>query len=487
MHVPISHHPIESLSKFYENKLELMLKRQSASSDEAIATYQSKYGREPPPGFAAWFEYAKSHDSVIIDDFDSIEESLRPLRSLSASQLQEAINSAVSTNTRLWHCSVHDGAFDEKGCDWMGKEVAEILADVNEPLPNAGILLNALDEPRVLPDFGENMSVRWIDESRRSSWDRVAKYCDNDTQPVANFNDAERIVTGLPLPFVWSTEEAKNLCRHPEYATMHGFFQSPTTLLFTETRAPIFSPAKPSTFADILYPPPYYMGEYDGGKYQEKDDMEWKAKRPQLYWAGSTTGSYAADDHWRDHHRQRFVARVNQLMNGSATFLNEAEPENWETFHSEEIFSQLYDAKFTAVIQCNAAQCTQENDFFHPSSREGTAAGFGYRFIFDIDGNSFSGRFYTLLLSRSVILKQTIFKEWHDERLMPWIHYIPVSLDMGELPEIMRYLALTRKGSELAEKIAETGRNWTRRALRKEDAGIYMYRLLLELGRLINE
>jgi hypothetical protein len=57
---------------------------------------------------------------------------------------------------------------------------------------------------------------------------------------------------------------------------------------------------------------------------------------------------------------------------------------------------------------------------------------------------------------------------------------------MGELPELMRYLALTEEGNQIAKEIADAGREWLGKALRKEDAGIYMYRLLLELGRLLN-
>lgn len=88
--------------------------------------------------------------------------------------------------------------------------------------------------------------------------------------------------------------------------------------------------------------------------------------------------------------------------------------------------------KFTAVIQCDPGQCAEESQYFELSDREGPNEGFKYKFIFDLDGNSFSGGYYTLLASRSVIFKQTIFKEWHDDRLIPWVHYIPVSLDMGE-------------------------------------------------------
>jgi len=63
-----------------------------------------------------------------------------------------------------------------------------------------------------------------------------------------------------------------------------------------------------------------------------------------------------------------------------------------------------------------------------------------------------------LLGSRSVVLKQTLFKEWHDDRLVPWVHYVPVSLEMKELPKTMRYLVMTKKGAAVSMRIAEQGR-----------------------------
>jgi hypothetical protein len=84
------------------------------------------------------------------------------------------------------------------------------------------------------------------------------------------------------------------------------------------------------------------------------------------------------------------------------------------------------------------------------------------------------------------VLKQTILREWHDERLIPWVHYIPVSLSMDELPEIMRYLTSHEDGKRRAKEIADAGREWHGKALRGEDFTIYLYRLMLELARIMD-
>lgn len=102
----------------------------------------------------------------------------------------------------------------------------------------------------------------------------------------------------------------------------------------------------------------------------------------------------------------------------------------------------------------------------------------------DIDGNAFTERFYRLLKSNSTVFKMTMFHEWHDDRLVPWVHYVPISLEMKELPETLRFLADTERGREIAREIAEQGSTWAKKVLRAEDLRLAMWRILLEYGRL---
>ncbi|KAG8418404.1 hypothetical protein J3458_005822 [Metarhizium acridum] len=106
------------------------------------------------------------------------------------------------------------------------------------------------------------------------------------------------------------------------------------------------------------------------------------------------------------------------------------------------------------------------------------------RLVFDLDGNGISGRWYRLLASKSTPLKQTLLREWHDDHLVPWVHYVPVSQNMGELPELVAYLTSTTRGQQHAQQIAIRGAEWFQQAFRREDMSVYLYRLLLELARL---
>jgi hypothetical protein len=67
---------------------------------------------------------------------------------------------------------------------------------------------------------------------------------------------------------------------------------------------------------------------------------------------------------------------------------------------------------------------------------------------------------------------------------VPWVHYVPVSLGMMELPEIVSWLTGHERGQEMAREAAEMGQQWYSKGLREVDMAIYLYRLLLELARL---
>jgi hypothetical protein len=81
------------------------------------------------------------------------------------------------------------------------------------------------------------------------------------------------------------------------------------------------------------------------------------------------------------------------------------------------------------------------------------------------------------------VLKQTLLREWHDERLRPWVHYVPVSVGMGEVAEVVGWLLGSERGKEVGRGVAEAGREWMGRGVREVDVAVYLWRLVLELAR----
>ncbi|KAM0495723.1 hypothetical protein ACHAQF_007089 [Verticillium nonalfalfae] len=110
-----------------------------------------------------------------------------------------------------------------------------------------------------------------------------------------------------------------------------------------------------------------------------------------------------------------------------------------------------------------------------------------YRHLMDLDGAGFSGRFLPFLRSRSLVYRTGLFRTWFGERVHAWRHYVPVDVRLHELWDLLRFFGGDRGGAGLGQNIAMEGRAWAAQALRKQDMQVYMFRLLLEWARLVDD
>lgn len=496
---PRPRHPVELLHEQAQARFDALLARQSRTPAEAELEYGRRYGRKPPPGFAAWAEYALARGSPIIDDFDLISEGTRPFLGMNASEVLRLVGAGVGMRAERYSFSRGLG-FKNRG-GYHVEAMTEILGDAKENIPDVDFLVNTLDEPSVLVSEanGEDPVPQWSDISRRPIRDAVEEACrvlsNTQINSTSTHSDAAP-KHEAPRPgglFVEDVSAQKDICQHPEYHTTHGFLFSPTTLKRMSVPVPLLSQAAPSPFSDILFPAPCYAG--DANKYNESLDPAWEDKENVLYWQGSLTGGWwhSSSPAWRRAHRQRFVALAQHHdLAVEHTYLA-ASRGRYRAYRSAAFDPGLYNVSFGRAVQCDMAACDAQREAFgipEPGAVQREVAWkavYGYRFLFDIDGNSYTGRFYQLLASRGTPLKMTLFREWHDERLVPWLHYVPVSLDMEEVPELVRFLTSTPEGQEIGRRIAEAGREWFARAMAPAHQGIYLYRLLLELAWLQDE
>jgi hypothetical protein len=286
------------------------------------------------------------------------------------------------------------------------------------------------------------------------------------------------------LPFVEDVASSKDLCRHLGYNRQHGFLMCPATMMRMKDDVPILSQAAPYPFADILYPSTHYG--LKSSLYKQSQDRAWSRKKNAAYWAGSSTGGYWSRDTWRNGHRQRLATLGMNKQERNFTYLyrRHDNADDYLSYTSHHIPKFLFNVALTKVVGCaDEAVCDEQRTFFGlPRPMDSELEALRYRYVLDIDGNSYSGRFYRFLASRSVPLKVSIFREWHDERLVPWLHYIPVSQSLEELPELMMFLATNPEGQRISRRIAEAGREWYFKAVKPVHQGIYMYRLMLELA-----
>ena len=492
-----------------------LLQSQSQTLDEAVVEYRRRYKRPPPRGFDSWFNIAKSQNVVIIDNFDTITKSFEPFWGLPPSVLRDIIQEVGKDLSQVFDIKSTNGNFSSTSGDFflfgeILKQIEPYMGMLPElPVPMLVNRLHNHDLPRVviphdILDYLKHGSqlaslqplsntkfhdFRWIDLHGQPTLDTLTLSCPPDA-PIRWHRD--EAIESSGISFMTDISGSMDICSHPDLRYKHGAWsaQSGDAQMITHTPVPIFSTSRLTTHHDIIIPSPYYWNDFR--RYSPTSNESWHSKKNTLYWAGSTTGVHlggSRDWHNTPSQRHRFVELVNDLPNPRNVTLMRKTPSNkWTTYESPmSSQSHLYNVHFSQFVQCDDAACEKQKEYFEKATESLHWSHFGYRFLFDLDGNGFSGRYYRFLESNATIFKQTIFQEWHDEFITPWLHYVPVSMGMEELPELMRFFAQTEEGEKRAWEIAREGGEWARKALRREDTSAGFMRALLEYARVVDD
>lgn len=501
-------HPIENLITKGRAHFEAMNARQSRTVQEAIREYRRRYAREPPLGFDQWFALAKAHDFVLIDEFDTFMQSLEPFHGVHPSVLQKRIDKAIALEPdRLGVISFQD----------MNMTVSEGVTGLSERLMNDSwtsiipynmtVLVNEWDESMVsvpfdevsravhdakIPKFSTRKahsspvnSLPFIETGKQNGWAVTAPAC--SIHSPSRQDQCPGIQLSTPLSFIGNASLAKDVCQNCNILSNHGLLVSPGNMKIAHELVPVWSASKPSNFHDILYPSAYYIAVRDN--YDPELDSHWDQKDNKFYWVGTATGGWSTPETWPLMQRQRLVLKTSKTNIDPAQYLEELTPGKWQPrFSTMAEVSSLFATRIAEVVQCDDEACEEEKEAFgltEDTPLDPLEAAYAHKFVMDIDGNGFSGRYYRLLQSRSVVIKSTILKEWHDDRLVPWVHYVPLSTSYAELPEMARFLAETDRGLDLSERIARESTQWHNKALRDVDLQLVWLRMLLEFGRVM--
>lgn len=522
---------------------------QSSTLEGVANEYQRRYGVAPPPNFDKWFEYAVANGSPIIDDFTQINDDLLPFWGVAPKVLRDRTKHCLEIpwlgmgGIRIRGGKVNVAPGTPGSHMWMMTSMKDMIEDFAEHLPDMDFAINLNDEPRVAIPFEDMSSLHSVgmesktkllhsndrktfDRSKSAVWgdddavkgpeqrspyfedrirdqnyyDFVAPTCPPDSAARNTrwwsrkeacrgclLPHAIRVFEALENPVVSNWTSATDLCHQPDLAYLHGFLLSPAPALFTRDAFPVFSQSKTSGFADILVPSPWNYD--DKAAYDENEDMEWSKKKNIMFWRGSSSDGYAAWGSWQGFLRARFVhaaksiTRIAKLQqDGQTQVLGPDELPN---------FDVGFVSRWT---KCHRQDCQSEKDTFWGIGQDSPDKSqvpftdhWKYAHLMDLDGAGFSGRFIPFLRSKSLVYRSGLFRTWFNERVHAWRHYVPVDVRLHELWDLLSYFGIDTEGKRRAEAIAEEGRAWSRKALRREDMRVYMFRLLLEWGRLVDD
>ncbi|KAK4541698.1 hypothetical protein LTR36_007407 [Oleoguttula mirabilis] len=531
-------HPVDQLVRNAETSWMATLRQQSQSLEAAVAEYRRRYGIPPPPNFDKWYEFAKRKNVQLIDEYDTIYHSLLPFWALPPATVRARVREACGFGPNNLMCLlVRDGkaAHVEGGQEWLQQAAVGMMEQFVQYLPDMDLAFNVHDEPRVVvphdelsrlvriavteslpaalanPEpknafssrpadvknskrIAEVKTTRFNVFAHQPTWlpSRLSCSPDSPARCLDDYTCGDNLTAYAlgELGFVYNHTAFSDVCNSPSFATSHGFFDRPNAFNVVHDLFPIFSQSKMSSFQDILYPSPWYW--YGKVSYDKARDLDWKAKINSLWWRGSTTGGFSRDGGWRRQHRQLLVKKLNALDNAQILTNNkkddaEAVPE-WTAKEVPRVdYKQAMDVHFSHVGQCDPGDCDAQREFFDIAPPVDQQDAWQYRYLLDVDGNAFSGRFYAFLKSQSLTFKMAVFREWHEEWITPWVHYIPLSLRGEEALETVRYLSAEAEGKQQAERMAQSSREWADKVLRNEDFEAWFFRLLLEYGRVVDD
>ncbi|KAK0630003.1 glycosyltransferase family 90 protein [Bombardia bombarda] len=554
----LTEHPVQRLiySARVESDRWALNAAVSNSLPVAVREYKERHnGRDPPPKFDVWYRFASEHKSPILDHFTQIENDILPFWGVASDKIRADIR-RIAAEPGIALVKIQDGTPShtisaESPHQVVLDDFVDMIKAFSNHLPNMELAINLNDRPRILAPWedvnrftavgvrtglSELLSKRSQFSEDKPSFDQPLQSTDLDKALFQkNFTSvrAFREMTALTCPpgtktrsavhwdirnfcapcarpqsqgsqFLADWDKSQSLCHQSDMLRLHGFHMTSPELRPLQELLPVFSRSKTDSYSDILIPL-----RQPGNDTFVQQSGDFAMKETNLFWRGNVHRDHswpAGHELLHGGHWERLVHLVNNASGADRTTVLVPTPGTkdnsifaYEQVSTAELNALLpIDIKFSSYSACKdtAGNCDSAN------------------LIAQTD--------FTIAPPPTKDEKDETepalrHKEWHSERLMPWIHFVPVDMRFHALHSTLAYFSgiVTKKpkkpkNSEGVEKtppalllggrevvmsghmedarwIAERGKQWAAKALRREDMEVYLFRLLLEWGRLLDD
>lgn len=528
----------------------------------AVSEYKNRHhGRDPPPKFDVWYQFAKDRKSPTLDHFAQMETDILPFWGMTPERIRQGLERAAAEpdvavatilNGKLLH-TVSSPPEHKAVMDELADLVSSFAKHLPYPLEFA---VNLNDRPRVLAPWEDmKRSVRTGKQAKAMKALKTPRriILSRDSSPQSSAPDPPkppaaavsrdrtgqtyREMLALSCPtgaktrsrvywdiqgfcsectnpqsqgqFLTQWHRSHELCHQPDLLRLHGFHITPPNLPLIQELVPIFSQSKTARFGDILLPLRHIKG-----KDSPNEDRDFDMKRKQLYWRSPLDADLLRPSHrdlLRGGHQERLSHLANNASRSDTTTM--LLPRSTKFAYERVSTANLNDLMPMDVgFQAGSSACKAEEgckdtiphrEFGVKPPPAGntshTAEALAHQFILLTDTNDGPPKdVLDVLRSNSVPFLSTIFREWYTERLIPWVHFVPIDVRFHALHSTLAYFSGIngRAGPRLngrevnadahvddARWIAEEGKGFAARALRREEMEVYLFRLLLEWGR----
>ncbi|POR35783.1 Beta-1,2-xylosyltransferase 1 [Tolypocladium paradoxum] len=542
-------HPINDLIYDAQTRHDRWLVQATTSKTlpAAVKIYEERHsGRAPPPNFAEWYQFASG--SVIVDEFKQIDKDLAPFWGFSPADLRKRADAMAAQpgvdviKVSSGEVSKSDAGDDGRNLD-LG-ELVEMIKKFSRHLPDMVLPINLGPTPRILPSWRDVQLQGRADLSsvvdlisKRSSRDlnqTVSTLETRDGQDASNApaweltwaSDFRQMQIDACPPdsrirtsphwnigqFCWGCVKAHSrgqllsdvgrsldICAQPDLKYLHSFSMTDPRSPPIRQLLPLFGASKTDDFRDILIPLPRST--------LEKPDVSWQFSRryDNLFWRASV-GEHAINEQaLRGSHKFRLLHLIKSPNPQDRVTMILPVPGEEHQFRPEKLSAAEasnaipFSAGINDYSACLGNNCELLKHAFGTEADTEEALEYRYVLLTDEDDGP-PGQVLRTIRSGSVPFVSSIFRTWYTERLEPWLHFVPVDVRYHALHTTFSYFTGTEnrpkmKGRDTAMKgrendaewISQQGQRWAEKALAKKDMEIYLFRLLLEWGRLIDD
>ncbi|KAK7052965.1 hypothetical protein VNI00_004285 [Paramarasmius palmivorus] len=563
---PEIQHPIPKLMDEAEMEFRRKMERQSKTLKDAVEEYKRRYKMPPPRDFDLWWQFAKDNDVVMVDEYDGLMRDLEPFYQLPGEEIRRrTVGSLPSINI----VRVRDGGatvvnlnegFRDSEVSARAKGFRSMLSRFVHTLPDIDFPINTKAEGRVIipwehhayPNMTNQNSSEGIDallggpfiadwRGDGNVWDAWRRTCEPNSVARRLFSSVRNVFAHQPhnflrpssstpsssdFAFVKNTSYSIDFCQQPHAHFTQGHFFSDWRTI--PALYPVFSPARARGFMDIKIPSHYYWGSTKRYTYgwdpvnlqlKDVDDMEvpWEDKVDKIFWRGATTGGGSNPRGFTPQYQRHRFLRMSSLdgKDNTTRTVVFADPPDSENYVAAKVnIGELNEAIMdTAFVKATSPETYPGGlKALMKDHRFGDSVPLGrhwaYKYLLDLDGMSYSGRFLAFLASDSVPIKNTVYEEFFSDWIQPWVHFVPLSTTYKEIYNLYAYFSGAPEpalksanstemllspeershrvfdGQNRARRIARAGKQWKKTIGRTVDMEVYVYRLALEYARL---
>ncbi|KAH0548055.1 hypothetical protein GP486_008205 [Trichoglossum hirsutum] len=186
---PTHWHPINDLIASADGSLSSYLSKETFDLESAAAAYRERRGRHPPPGFDAWFHFAKKHGAIVVEDFwDQIYDDINPFWALPPDQMRRD----VQDHNQIIHVRNREAT---PGTDFFWTTIwGDLVKSIQSYLPDMDIAVNPMDEPR--------LTVPWEDMNEYVQKERATRKMPPPSEVISEFSGTDTISSLLQLALV---------------------------------------------------------------------------------------------------------------------------------------------------------------------------------------------------------------------------------------------------------------------------------------------